>query len=191
VFPTTIRAGGDVARENVFDQLLPQYLHKRTTGFGYIGRVFPCKSTSDQRFVSIPKFNRKWNNQPAISHSRAGYSGRYGEGHGLRGLCGRRQCLPQFQPISGRLDHVALRGLTRSTPKAWDSSSAKATRTYSINVTGFAAPTPPVSADRILNIDKRYLDRRQRSLGRWQLQPRKHRAIPQQWGSEYCQFTFS
>jgi len=37
--------------------------------------------------------------------------------------------------------------------KAWDSSSAKATRTYRINVTGFAAPTPPVSADRILNID--------------------------------------
>ena len=37
--------------------------------------------------------------------------------------------------------------------KAWDSQSNKGTQTYNINVVGFAPPTPPAHAHRILNID--------------------------------------
>jgi hypothetical protein len=37
--------------------------------------------------------------------------------------------------------------------KAWDSRSSMATRTYRINVVGFAPPTPPAQASRFLNID--------------------------------------
>jgi hypothetical protein len=37
--------------------------------------------------------------------------------------------------------------------KAWDSASNAATRTYSINIVGFAPPTPPAQAHRFLNID--------------------------------------
>ena len=37
--------------------------------------------------------------------------------------------------------------------KAWDSNSNLATKTYHINVVGFAPPAPPASAHRILNID--------------------------------------
>jgi len=37
--------------------------------------------------------------------------------------------------------------------KAWDSHSTKATQTYQISVVGFAPPTPPGHAHRILNID--------------------------------------
>ncbi len=37
--------------------------------------------------------------------------------------------------------------------KVWDSSNSLATRAYQINVTGFAPPTPPVHANRIVNID--------------------------------------
>jgi len=37
--------------------------------------------------------------------------------------------------------------------KAWDPHSNKATQTYQVNVVGFAPPTPPVHARRILNID--------------------------------------
>jgi hypothetical protein len=37
--------------------------------------------------------------------------------------------------------------------KAWDSHSNMATQTYNVNVVGFAPPTPPVHAHRLLNID--------------------------------------
>lgn len=37
--------------------------------------------------------------------------------------------------------------------KAWDSHSVKSTAVYQINVTGFAPPTPPAHAHRLLNID--------------------------------------
>ena len=37
--------------------------------------------------------------------------------------------------------------------KAWDSQTNLATQTYLINIVGFASPTPPVHAHRILNID--------------------------------------
>lgn len=37
--------------------------------------------------------------------------------------------------------------------KAWDSTGNQSTATYSVNITGFAPPTPPIRAHRFLNID--------------------------------------
>lgn len=37
--------------------------------------------------------------------------------------------------------------------KAWDSHSVGSTATYRVNVTGFSPPTPPVNAQRIVNIE--------------------------------------
>ncbi len=37
--------------------------------------------------------------------------------------------------------------------KAWDTTGNQSTATYSINITGFAPPTPPIRAHRFLNID--------------------------------------
>lgn len=60
-----------------------------------------------------------------------------------------------FRNFSPSVDAwIALRPGTHTLyVKAWDSYSHLATQTYRINIVGFAPPTPPVHAHRILNID--------------------------------------
>jgi len=87
-----------------------------------------------------------------LAHPCSGYSGRHHHGDWLRALRGQRQRLPQFCSRCRYLGYHFSRSPHPVPESLGLARSSASTRTYHVNIAGFAPPTPPPHAHRILNM---------------------------------------